>query len=455
MGAQGLEKGYKDHAVAFIDILGFSEFVRESNDNQERASDLLQILKKLKDIEESSFVKATAFSDNIVLSVQVNENHGDGITWLIHELILLQNILLNSGFIVRGGVTIGKLYHENGVVLGPGLISAYKLESKVSFYPRILVDHIIYNYPSSNVTKGNNSHLDEDSKAFRFAAYPWEQFISVDNDGQYFVDFLSGSYVINNYSEGSRYWKLQKPEEIIVYFEKVKSLIERNIVANIDDIRKAQIWRWLGSYYNLSIKRLYDLGLHEVNLNLCFDPTTPKAKEAVNPAHLLIDLDLKREQIKVKKDKPLEKALFLELIEIEDEYKGHYFLKEFFPEPNLSLENVILGLKQKIPKILTNEKEMFFLKILFKDAYEFSFSPFELVQEIYVDQLGKCFDYKSIDNRLIVDCIGIRGQNHPRLTLLGLNIAHKEFQLFAKAIYFYIFLKQVIDTKNENLKKIF
>ena len=63
---------------------------------------------------------------------------------LLSPLIeLVQDIArwsLLSGFLIRGGITIGKLYHNatQGVVFGEALVEAYNLESKDAIYPRVI-----------------------------------------------------------------------------------------------------------------------------------------------------------------------------------------------------------------------------------------------------------------------------------------------------------------------------
>ena len=50
--------------------------------------------------------------------------------------------------LLRGGITFGKIYEENGLLLGPGMINAYTLETK-AFYPRIIVDKSAKEYLDS------------------------------------------------------------------------------------------------------------------------------------------------------------------------------------------------------------------------------------------------------------------------------------------------------------------
>jgi hypothetical protein len=45
-----------------------------------------------------------------------------------------------QGFLLRGGITIGDIVHDDEVVFGPGLNRAYELESQVARMPRIILD---------------------------------------------------------------------------------------------------------------------------------------------------------------------------------------------------------------------------------------------------------------------------------------------------------------------------
>ena len=78
-------------------------------------------------------VQFGAFSDNIVISKP--SSFGARITDQVPSLI---RTLLRQGFLLRGAVTIGDLYHKGSVVFGAPLIEAVKLEKKAE-HPRILI----------------------------------------------------------------------------------------------------------------------------------------------------------------------------------------------------------------------------------------------------------------------------------------------------------------------------
>ncbi len=134
---------YEDKIVAFIDILGFSNLVK-SLENEPDLHELLytclQTLKSFK-IESNnentvtSEYEVSCFSDSIVISGNIYEL--SGIVWAVSWLQLQ---LLTQGVLIRGAITKGKLIHQDDILYGQGMLNAYELESKVSVYPRIILD---------------------------------------------------------------------------------------------------------------------------------------------------------------------------------------------------------------------------------------------------------------------------------------------------------------------------
>ncbi|MHB8544254.1 MAG: hypothetical protein ACYC9S_09695 [Leptospirales bacterium] len=68
---------------------------------------------------------------------------------------------LDLELLIRGGMTIGKLYHSKNVVFGEGMIDAHHLESRVALYPRVAVSPRVLKYISKE-TQDSLLCLDED-----------------------------------------------------------------------------------------------------------------------------------------------------------------------------------------------------------------------------------------------------------------------------------------------------
>ncbi|WP_143483759.1 hypothetical protein [Hydrogenovibrio sp. SC-1] len=135
---------YKKRLTAFIDILGFSQLVQEidiqESNGEERFNSILTLLKELKSREKpenaNEAIEITAFSDSIVISVANSKKALFTVLW---NVAWLQSSLMKSGYLCRGGISFGELHHKDGIVFGKGLIEAYKIESSLAVYPRIVV----------------------------------------------------------------------------------------------------------------------------------------------------------------------------------------------------------------------------------------------------------------------------------------------------------------------------
>lgn len=153
---------YEKRLLLFADILGWSAAniaaspdvllaaIRELHDPAETYSEALKAQMKgaigtlihteIGPMELSSVnpmwldVQFGAFSDNIVISMP--SSFGARITQQVSPLI---RTLLRKGFLLRGAVTIGDLYHKDSAVFGTPLIEAVALE-KASIHPRIVIN---------------------------------------------------------------------------------------------------------------------------------------------------------------------------------------------------------------------------------------------------------------------------------------------------------------------------
>jgi hypothetical protein len=150
---------FKQRYIAYVDILGFRTIVermskedrlftivRDALKGLERQSRKVQRYRRhQRDKQEeikrdsaattvtNSDLQMTAFSDCYVIS-EVSP------AW--HVLAAVQALaahFLTEGILTRGAVVHGKAYHNGRVLFGPGINEAYKLESEVAKYPRILV----------------------------------------------------------------------------------------------------------------------------------------------------------------------------------------------------------------------------------------------------------------------------------------------------------------------------
>jgi hypothetical protein len=155
LGCYGLEMEtgstanvYSERYVAFIDILGFSSHVRQSEHSPSEAEKLVKIMDRISERWSYPALQSThevlcedfrsqSFSDCTVLSEAATPK---GLHYLLLMVTQFALDLLANGFLLRGGIAKGPLHHSKNAVFGPAFLKAYDLEQNIAEYPRIIVD---------------------------------------------------------------------------------------------------------------------------------------------------------------------------------------------------------------------------------------------------------------------------------------------------------------------------
>jgi hypothetical protein len=219
---------YEDRAIAFIDILGFTELVR-SNQVSKILNSLKLIRNHLKRIETlpRAPLRSSTFSDTIVLS---SKNDEIGLPYLIYSAAALVAELFLRGIFCRGGITNGELYHRSDAIFGQALIEAYYIESRLAVFPRIIVTESIV----EDFVIFRNRQL---SKSRRQAS---GSYFRLDFDNLYHLDFFSPWLFI--------------PSRAGTIKQTVVKRVRRHIVQMSDVSENIEVWRkmskifWVGEY---------------------------------------------------------------------------------------------------------------------------------------------------------------------------------------------------------------
>lgn len=177
---------YEERLVAFMDILGFSNLVKQSTNNESVQQRLYEFLRQYSKNEHAKKVfcgfrngdgsrcgdedieglktlynyRFTQFSDSFVFSV--NTMHRPSVQYFPLLIGQFMQHALELGFLVRGGVAKGLIVHEeNGPVFGPAFIQAYKIESGQAVFGRTVLSNEAFEcisksgiYSSSWMDKG-------------------------------------------------------------------------------------------------------------------------------------------------------------------------------------------------------------------------------------------------------------------------------------------------------------
>lgn len=146
----------KIHLVAYLDILGFKNHVKNYFNNEiEPPEQILDIIKKafkeapnlpyFKPFKEIGMeIQYKQFSDCTCLAVpQIFDKYSEANALILSGFIhLLEDFyfhMLTYKIVLRGGVSIGYHYEDENIIFSEGLINAYQLELE-AVYPRIVID---------------------------------------------------------------------------------------------------------------------------------------------------------------------------------------------------------------------------------------------------------------------------------------------------------------------------
>lgn len=175
---------YQKRAVAFIDILGWGQAVEDSNTDPELRQKLLNAVwsfaARAQDYVETETVdhpsrdEYSQFSDSLIVSFPYADYRD--LFRLLKFVTEFQTSMLMLGLPLRGGVTVGPLFHTDAIAFGPAMNRAYCLESKFAEMPRIIIDQA----------------LNDDVKAAVSGLPKHWHFVVRGKDDYYETDFLTG-----------------------------------------------------------------------------------------------------------------------------------------------------------------------------------------------------------------------------------------------------------------------
>lgn len=134
---------YEQRATAFIDVLGFKQLVDASvadATSRRELESLVGILESAIPVFDSGvsttvprrlIPKHTYISDCIILSAPLDDpkvQDYSGLETVVMRCIQLTHRMLDAGYLLRGGISVGPLWHGNGNIVGPPYQEAYLLE---------------------------------------------------------------------------------------------------------------------------------------------------------------------------------------------------------------------------------------------------------------------------------------------------------------------------------------
>jgi hypothetical protein len=247
---------YEEQFVAFVDLLGFSEASEELDEETRNA--VFELLLSLHSLRSESSFDATkvapghvkyrikpeisTFSDHIVVSYPLEPIRAAGandessvalLVWTSFASVLASVAAqaLTMGFLLRGGATIGKLHHANGMIFGRPMVEAVQIEESTAVYPRVII--------SNRLT----------SRA-QWLAFGGSHVVQ-DEDGLYHLNYLNAMFGHVALSGGG--WN----SNFTLWFDRAVATIDKNLkdLEKSGRLNELAKWTWFAKKFKAALRR--------------------------------------------------------------------------------------------------------------------------------------------------------------------------------------------------------
>lgn len=228
---------FEERAVAFLDILGFTNFIRnaevEESEEYQKLCELKAVIEADLDVSEFHIKlkpTCTYISDSIILSAPVCGNNYSGLVGVAIKSTQIAHRLFDMGFLVRGGISVGKAAHDTNIY-GSGYLDAYETQDKRAINPRILLDE-----KAAKI-------LDDDKTYQAHKLRELSNFLKEGND--WIVDTLNphSSYIGGNEKD---------PFQL---FEAYRNTIIKNLENFSLGCKQRGKWEWMADFFNDRLRR--------------------------------------------------------------------------------------------------------------------------------------------------------------------------------------------------------
>ena len=251
---------YEKRIVAFLDILGFSTMIEDSKVDTPLRSKIkraTEIIRESADTEETGRAVST-FSDSAVISYPLNKY--SSLFYLLIDIIHLQLKLGALGIMFRGGIAIGDCFHDGNIIFGPAMNEAYRLESKVAKWPRVVISE-------ETLKKGLNATIEPNPYGIDYDLDEIKSLLKEDdyqnnipelNDERdistlFFVDFLSQPQELIDNGDEYLEWLRDFRVAIVEGLNRYSSANEDALDEGLSKAGKDRVfkkYRWLLEYWN-------------------------------------------------------------------------------------------------------------------------------------------------------------------------------------------------------------
>ena len=227
---------FEKRAIAFLDVLGFKELISDAERDAAGFSRLVSLKTVIEshvrydnagvspDVPVDMHPKYLFVSDSIILSAPLTRGQYDGLNVIVVKAIQIAQKVVELGHLIRGGISVGPIWHEDRNIFGSGYIEAFFTEEG-AVHPRIQLAAgaaEMWKRPERAVPK-----------------------LCIDDSGSLVVDILHAGYYRTNNSGIT----------MEQYIEPLRVFIENNLSDLPLGSEPRSKWEWMAGFYNCALKR--------------------------------------------------------------------------------------------------------------------------------------------------------------------------------------------------------
>ena len=166
----------------------------------------------------------------------------EGLLHIFYSIEGLAFDLLQKGFFIRGAVVKGNVYHDDEMVFGKALLQAYKLESEVVRFPRVMI--------TRDIVKDIEKYSQHPSWGSNF-----KDRLNQSDDGPFFLNVLReiAEDIRRELGRDSRV--TAEEDDMLRMYGDIGKQIQRRFNDAIDNPNHFEKVQWFAAYWNRTIPK--------------------------------------------------------------------------------------------------------------------------------------------------------------------------------------------------------
>ena len=230
---------FSERAVAFLDVLGFSQLIREAEKLPHKRDELFGIITTFdahvrfdnntvsSEVPNDAIPKYIFISDSIIFSTPLQHGKYEGLAVLVAKSIQIGHKLLGQGYLLQGAISVGSVWHLPTNIFGTGYIDAWCTQENL-VHPHVILTEAAATYWNEKLKPliGN-------------LCVPAE-------NGQLMLDLLDPYYIQGN---GQIHGMIEQT------FAQYRAIIVQRLAEFTKGSSPDRKWRWMADFFNGAIKR--------------------------------------------------------------------------------------------------------------------------------------------------------------------------------------------------------